>query len=314
MVNDEKLMGLAQNLEDTINDPQTPTDVYIAVMEYAKTHKDYFISYLGVKSLIKLTIYIWSLKKTQGFELANKIFSELGFLILFSHDGTNYESECNNCSANGYVECEDCEGAGTETCDKCEGDGKITCNNCDEGYVTCGECDGEGKIDDEEEDESRTCEECDGSGIVPCDECGGKEEKTCPDCDGEGTQECYTCDGRGNQDCDECNGTGEIESDNIVFTITQIISWNPDLNYRAMRALTSGEPLMDTDDLIDFEGSYILMRIEDDYAENNMEMNDDVEENTFYVVDVDDDPEIQMYGNKLYWNYSRRQLNNFGYL
>lgn len=100
-------------------------------------------------------------------------------------------------------ECDNCNGTGNQRCETCLGDGE----------TDCGECDGSG-------------EDAEGS---PCDECQGG-----------GRVECYNCDGSGETNCDDCGGRGELNTDNTVYYIETICTWNNKL--KSALELNQGEP------------------------------------------------------------------------
>jgi len=164
----EKLQKLATKMvglfkEGEFNSPQECFDLFKVIY---KQQYDYFRQ-LSPDGIIKLVLYIYSLKNTGNFKLAEQILNKLGFASLFITQGNVYEISCDNCGGEGYY-----------NCDNCDGNGNVECNTCD----------GEGRTE-EEDNEWVDCDECGGNGEVYCDQCGGGGTQNCGECDGSGILE-----------------------------------------------------------------------------------------------------------------------------
>ena len=287
MITDNKLKKIAINLSSDFENVNTPTDVYASVMELAKQQKEYFINYIGLMNLIKLTIYIWSYKKTQDFRFAESIFKKMEFVTFLSHEEEYYLESCDTCDGDGNTPCDECDNRGTVTCDECDGEGEQECSSCD----------GSGEVEDEEGDMVK-CDECNGRGVVDCDTCDGEGEVNCENCNGNGYETCYTC-----------AGDGEVESNDYVYSLTYLVTWNSDI----LRFIeNSGDDdrggLMDTDELINYEDDYILCFVDSD---NHAEFRDWVKPYVFWAIDETDEPKLYMNGQRIMWDISYRKLRTF---
>lgn len=272
------LLNIAKNLADDFKQSKTPSDVYTNLMQLAKSQPEYFIHYLGPKNMVKLTIMIWSLIKTGGFELANKIVNNLNFVTLMYSEGTHPEVECDYCNGSGYESCGDCSGGGKVNCDNCDGSGEETCSVCD----------GKGTAEDDE------------GNSIECDNCNGNGEEECSDCGGQGEYECGECGGSGEIRCNECDGAGEVEdTDQYIYTVVYLITWDNHLNYLIQNQTDKEKPFMDTIDLSEFNKDYIMTYQTDD---NSASIN--VEDDMYYLMDTSDDPEIGFtHNNRIIWDY-----------
>lgn len=161
---DEKIKKLSRKVEGLISVSDSAQSVYDQLTYVAKNQRDYFI-HLGPDNLIKLSIYIYSLKETNDFKLGEKIINNLSFIELVSSEGNPYFEECPDCGGDGTIRCDSCDGLGLIDCEECEGSGEIdgeACQTCDgDGEVTCGYCGGDG---------DETCQTCDGNGDLESDD------------------------------------------------------------------------------------------------------------------------------------------------
>ena len=282
-MSENKLEKIAKSLYDDFKHSKTPSDVYTNVMELAKQQPYYFINYLGAQNLVKLTILIWSLIKTDGFKLADKILNNMVFATLLSTTLEHPQSECEECNGNGTTDCGYCGGSGNETCDECSGDGDFTCS----------ECDGEGEICDAE-DNCEECDNCEGNGVIDCSSCGG-----------DGEVRCHECSGRGYEDCEECDGSGEIiDESTYLYTITYIITWNPQLKNWFESPSTPDYGIMEDSDLNEYDQDYIITFTDDD---NSAPLK--VQEGVLYLVEVDDDPSLNIFKNmRILWDYDDTRI------
>ena len=161
----EKLQRLATKMIGLFpNDFKNPQDCYDQFRVVYKTQFDYFQNFEPSNTL-KLVFYLYSLKNTGNFKLAENLLNKSGFASLFIMESDYYESECGECNGEGSYRCGFCGRSGT---------------------VDCGNCDGDGNIEMEDDNEWVDCDNCDGTGEVTCDECGGSGEETCQTCDGDG--------------------------------------------------------------------------------------------------------------------------------
>jgi hypothetical protein len=161
---DEKIKKSAVKLQDLVNNYDNPNEVFQEVRKIAKSQPDYF-NYLGPDNILKLTLYIYSLKKSEDFKLGEKMVNNLYFAHLIT---TNNDPDI-------------------KVCKHCGGDGEITCPRCKgDTIIKCSECDGDGKL--EYEDENYDCNICLGDGEVRCPSCI-RGESICPECEGSGELE-----------------------------------------------------------------------------------------------------------------------------
>lgn len=283
---ENKLKRLAINLSETMPRVETVSDVYVHVRDLLKRQEDYFKHYLGPENVIKLIFYIWSYKKSDSFELGDKILSNLQFSILFDTDGETVDETCDHCSGDGRIECDECYGRGTITCDECDGDGKETCS----------ECGGSGEIEDEE------------GNSVTCDECGGEKELDCDDCGGEGNVECSECDGTGSSVCNDCDGDGELETDEVTCIKTYVACWDPIVNQVISDALID-DNYFDYDVLGDANKSRLILHQED---ENN-EIKSWVDTEVYYTLTTTKTPKLRFSGNYIYFvsDKANNKFRNF---
>lgn len=311
MIDNLKLQNLAVNLSHLQQgEVKTPTDAFAYIVSLNLKFPDYFTEYLGLKNLIKLSIFYWSYKKTNDFNLAAKILSNLQFLVLFSHSDETYVRDCDDCYSDGYVTCSHCEGTGTERCDECSGEGEIRCDNCDgEGVEECGDCDGTGQ-EGSEEDGEIDCINCNGKGQVICSECDGVKNIECGNCSGSGDVDCYYCDGRATEICDTCNGNGQIETEEKIYWLDYLVSWSPTLNSLSENT-TSTSPILNVESLIDYENDY--MKTAGLGEDNHMEIFDEISPDKVYVVDSNDDPVLFNYHGRIIWSFPDDSLDKFGY-
>jgi hypothetical protein len=278
-----KLEKLARNLFDELKHSDTPSDVYTNIMQLGKQQPDFFFEYLGPQNIIKLTILVWSLIKTDDFKLSDKAFNNINFVTFLTSDLTHPDIDCPECSGNGTIPCDDCNGSGRIQCENCDGDG----------VEDCTECDGTGVIEDE--DGQKDCPSCD----------GGSE--TCSNCSGDGDLTCTNCGGDGDITCPECNGDETIEdTDKYKYDIYYIVNWNSQINYWAENSDDPKQAMMDVSDLSDFSEEYILTFI-DEYGEGEL----DIREGLLYFMDESDDPKMDIFRNQaIVWKYDDIRLND----
>jgi hypothetical protein len=261
----EKIKKLAVKVEALVKYFGTPQDTYDDLTKIAKSQKDYF-KYLGEVNFVKLALYIYSLKETKGFQLADKWINNLAFAELVTTENNKYIYTCDNCDGDGHHECDNCDGRGSVECNNCEGNGSLQCT----------ECDGDGRQmgDGEWED---------------CEYCSGEGETECENCDGEGSVSCDYCDGNTRVQCDRCDGEGEIESSDEVFYSTYtIVTWNKQIQNICELKSGTREPAMSEYEFDSLRGEYITLFLADD-----MHGPLNIVENEMYCVEYGDEPLLE---------------------
>lgn len=260
----EKIKKLAVKIEGLVNTFGTPQDTYDNLTEIARNQQDYF-KYLGESNFVKLAIYIYSLKETKRFDLADKWINNLMFAELVTTENEQYSYTCDECGGDGYIDCGECNGRGKVECNNCEGNGEITCPDCDG--------DGRQMGDGEWED----CESCDGEG-----------ETECEYCDGEGETECEYCSGNQQVQCEYCDGNGEVDSDtDVVYTTFTIVTWNKDIQNACELKEGLVEPAMSEYDFDRLRDEYITL-----FFDDTLHGPLNVVENEMYCVDYSDEPNL----------------------
>ena len=212
---DEKIKKTATKLQGLVKHYDGPPgEVYYDVRKIAETQSEYFF-HLGADNIIKLTLYIYSLKKTGDLKLGEKMINNLSFIQLLTTENKSTIQECESCYGSGMERCERCKGSGLIECPKCDGDGEVSCDWCDEN-------------DDEE-----------------CDECLGSETMNCSNCKGSGDVYCPSCRREGETVCETCGGEGEIVDENEVdYEIYFIATWNKQIQDLCELRAETLEPVM----------------------------------------------------------------------
>ena len=212
---DEKIKKTATKLQGLVKHYDGPPgEVYYDVRKIAETQSEYFF-HLGADNIIKLTLYIYSLKKTGDLKLGEKMINNLSFIQLLTTENKSTIQECESCYGSGMERCERCKGSGLIECPKCDGDGEVSCDWCDEN-------------DDEE-----------------CDECLGSETMNCSNCKGSGDVYCPSCRREGETVCETCGGEGEIVDENEVdYEIYFIATWNKQIQDLCELRAKTLEPVM----------------------------------------------------------------------
>jgi len=259
---DEKIKKTATKLQGLVKHYDNPSEVYYDVRKIAETQSDYF-QYLGPDNIIKLTLYIYSLKKTGDLKMGEKMVNNLSFVQLLTTDNEPTIKECESCGGSGMERCERCNGIGFIECPVCDGDGEVSCDWCDG-------------------DDSEECDECNGSEVMNCNRCDGRGDIECPSCrDGETV-------------CERCGGEGEIVDENEVDYETHFIAtWNKQIQDLCELHVKTLEPIMS---LTQF------LRLNDDYLElirwnGSSDLN--VDKDQMYCTDYSNEPEIYLQKNML---------------
>ena len=261
---DEKIKKTATKLQGLVKHYDGPPgEVYYDVRKIAETQSEYFF-HLGADNIIKLTLYIYSLKKTGDFKLGEKMINNLSFIQLLTTENKSTIQECESCYGSGMERCERCKGSGLIECPKCDGDGEVSCDWCDEN-------------DDEE------CDECDGSETMNCNSCEGSGEVYCPSCRREGETVCETC-----------GGEGEIESENEVsYEIYFIATWNKQIQDLCELRAESLEPVMSLTQFLRLSNDYLQLTRWDGSAELN------IDKDQMYCIHYSNEPEMYLQKNML---------------
>ena len=158
----DKLKRLSKNVSELfsnkVRSPQQVFDIFNS--QIYKSQQAYFNA-LGGDSIIKIVLYIFSLKKTGDFKMGDDMINKLSFASVFYTTGYYTNIDCDFCEGRGIEDCGKCDSNGYEDCDACGGDGEGMDGN------TCRRCSGNG---------TETCIECNGAGEVECNECDGNGE------------------------------------------------------------------------------------------------------------------------------------------
>ena len=259
----DKIKRLSTNLAEIIPDHDNPQDLYMELRKLMVKQKDYF-SKISPVTMVKVLLYIWSIKKTGNLNLGDKLLNKILFATLITTEGNRHREECRSC-----------DGAGEQSCDFCDGSGNIECDNCDgEGVITCPECDGDGRQMGDGEWEN--CEECDGDGAL-----------TCPDCNGEGKVDCNRCY-NGYETCSDCSGEGEVKTDEFEYNIYFIVTWDNFIKDRCELTEATTESAFSEYEFDKLRDEYIILS----QAEVHAELRDFIEINEVYCVSQSDNPII----------------------
>lgn len=275
---DEKIKKTATKLQGLVKHYDGPPgEVYYDVRKIAETQSEYFF-HLGADNIIKLTLYIYSLKKTGDFKLGEKMINNLSFIQLLVTDNEPSIKECKSCDGSGMSRCERCKGSGLIECPKCDGDGEVSCDWCDEN-------------DDEE-----------------CDECLGSETMNCSNCKGSGDVYCPSCRREGETVCETCGGEGEIVDENEVdYEIYFIATWNKQIQDLCELRAETLEPVMS---LTQF------LRSIDKFLELTRWKNSGplkVDKDQMYCIHYSNEPEMYLQKNMLI-RPTNRYIRNLDYL
>ena len=260
---DEKIKKTATKLQVLVKHYDDPGEVYYDVRKIAESQSDYF-QYLGPDNVIKLTLYIYSLKKTGDLKLGEKMINNLSFIQLLVTNNEPSIKECESCNGSGMERCERCKGSGIIECPKCEGNGEVSCEWCD----------------DYDGDE---CEECNGSETINCNNCEGSGGVYCPSCNRDGEIVCETC-----------GGEGEIESeDEVSYEIYFIATWNKQIQDLCELRAETLEPVMSLIQFLRSSNDYLQLTRWDGSTELN------IDKDQMYCLDYSNEPEMYLQKNML---------------
>jgi hypothetical protein len=261
---DNKYKKMALKMEGLISDSGRSgiQPIYEEIINVFKSQRDYF-SFFKPTELLKIIIYVYSLKLTKKFDLGEKILISGYFTSIFKLHGDKYRKSCYECSGDGSVDCRECDSTGRQTCSSCEG----------EGDETCSQCDGSGSVEDDE-GKQETCDNCDGEG-----------KESCYECSGDGDISCYECGGSGYESCNSCDGIGEIETDADIYLLLDIFTWNESLKNECELNDNTDNPVMTDDDFDEKMKNSLILHTSEEHDEFIIEL----DEYSYYCIYYDND-------------------------
>jgi hypothetical protein len=280
----QKLKKIASNLADTIEDFERPQSVYDSLLSLVKIHIDYF-SVLGPESIIKLTFLIYSLKKTNNFELGEKMINDSMFLFTLFSEGNEHRDLCEVCVGDGQVECNTCDGTGETPCEECDVTGEVTCDTCD----------GSG-VDPDNEEES--CWDCNGGGNLTCPSCHGNTVETCPECHGTRLEPC--------QNCDEI---GEVVTDDWDYEMETILTWDKSLISKAIEFENTLVPIIPIEEYNQHNNYIVIQYYGDD---NYLDFKKGFRSEEVYCFGYNDNPDVKLTPHGMVVGAPFKNLSNFG--
>jgi len=276
----DKLKRLAKKIVDLLPNADIQQDLYEHFKDLMLSQNEYF-QFVSNSNKIKLFFYVWSLKRSNNFEIGDSLLNRISFAHLMTTVGNNHNEICGECGESGYVNCYNCDGIGSIDCDVCDSSGEMECPHC---Y-------GSGEIEDG--GEMVTCAECAGEGIVSCDECGG-----------DGRMDCNNCTG-GQVTCDNCDGNGEVETEELDYDRYYICTWNKEIKDKC--ELTEGipRPTMSEYDFDRLRNQYIILTYTDDHAN----LIKQIIVNEVYCISYNDNPTL-LSGTKmnLFWQDPNKDI------
>lgn len=263
--NEKKLIRLSTNLEELVKG-SSPQVIYDNLVVLMKSQQDYFDSF-NEDLLLSLVFFIYSYKKTKEFDLARKMISNLFFVKLLSTEKEKHQTECPVCYGDGDFDCNYCDGSGQQNCNGCDGTGEQECTNCD----------GSGEIEGDDEE------------FYPCPDCQGKGEYTCSDCQGDGTESCDECYGSGRESCQECGGGGEVDSEEDMYEILSVCSWNKNVFSKCESKFNTTEPAFSYSEFGNSKNNLIVLH----KSEEHDELIDEVDADDYYCFYLEKDIDIE---------------------
>lgn len=260
---DERIKKTASKLQDLVRHHDDVSEVYYDIRMISQSQSDYFLS-LGPDNLIKLTIYVYSLKKTGNFELGEKMIDKLTFIQLLTTENKPAVKECESCDGMGETPCEICRGSGLIECSRCDGSGEVSCEWCDEYDIEGG-----------------------------CEECDGRETMDCNRCQGSGAVDCRACN-NGQKVCITCGGEGEVTSeDEVSYEVYFIATWNKQIiDLCELRAKTL-EPVMSLTRFLPASSEYLELSRWEGSAPLN------IDRDQMYCIDYSTEPNLYLQKNMI---------------
>jgi hypothetical protein len=263
----EKLQRLSTKMLGLFTeDFESVQDCYNQFRVIYKTQFDYFQNF-DPSNIIKLVFYIYSLKNTGNFKLAEQLLNKLGFASLIITQGNYHEKSCDNCYGDGDVRCDDCGGSGEVDCNDCDGTGEVSCDDCDGTGV------------DEEGDK---CGECGGDGEADCSKCGGDGEAYCSECN------------NGYVICDTCDGTGEITTNELEYIFMTIATWNNEIKTACELNAGTMEPILSEYHIDTLRDEYIILVETDEHGV----FQNSIDTNEYYCTKYEDEPKLHKSNQK----------------
>jgi len=253
---DQKAKKVAQVLQNSIKYSDSVNEVFFGLRQVAQEQPDYF-NHFGADFLIKLAIYIYSLKTTGDFKSGEKMVNNLKFAQLLTTNNESLIVVCKSCGGFGFTKCKECKGYEVIECPECDGNGEVSCEWCDEYDIEGG-----------------------------CEECDGKETVDCKECQGDGVIDCPSCD-KGEKVCEKCEGKGEREDQfEVVYTIYFIATWNKKIQDLCELRVKTLEPLMSDQTFYGLNDEYLQLDMWDSSAPIN------IDNNKIYCIDYSDEPKM----------------------
>lgn len=262
-MNEKKLKSLAENLEQLL-EKSNISDIessYFSLNSLANKQKEYF-NYIGAQGIVKLSFYIYSIRKTGNIKLGESMLNNIMFSNILASDNNNTESDCTMCFGGGNEDCVHCD-EGSVDCNKCNGTRAIDCHVCDGGGQLNGSA----------------CNNCNGGGTIDCDVC-----------DGTGSLNCGECFGHGRTECRYCDGTGTT-TDLTAFDcfITFICTWDNKLkNLLELSLGTLQSPISEA--FMDSNNPYLILSIK----EVSLNLLPEVKFDKSYCVSYEEEPSMRL--------------------
>ena len=262
-MNNKKIYNIGGKISSMVKKSDTPTEALVN-LKAEKNLYSYFTA-LSPDSFVKLIISVYCNQNDISFSKFEAILDNLFFAVIFYTSGDYAEETCDECGGDGTIPCDTCDGNGEQRCGTCSGQGDVQCEDCD-GY---------GYIENDQGEE------------VECNTCGGNGTIDCDDCD-DGYQRCEECGGQGYESCQQCDGLGEIQTDELIYDISLICSWDQDLKNQCELKVGEFEPIAESYQLDSKKDIIFLSK-----RTKNAELDSEVKEDEYYCVEyLGDNPEF----------------------
>ena len=254
-MNNRRIYSIGKKISTLVKKSVTPTEALVN-LKNEKT-LDMYYQALGPDKFVKLIIAVYCNQNGISFSQFESILDKLFFAVIFYTEGAFEEEDCEECNGGGTINCDYCDGDGNRTCDECSGSGDIQCEKC-EGF---------GNLENEEGEE------------LECPDCNGNGEVNCPECE-DGYVRCNECDGSGYDECQQCDGNGQIVTDEKIYYVALICSWDDFLKNKCELSEGNIEPISASDEL-DSKNDIIFLETERQTAE----LEEDVEDYEYYCIE-----------------------------